>query len=102
MEIALEAYQHFRSTTEQKLSPVLKKDMTIIMDNASFHKSLKIRQSIENKACKLIFLPPYYPDLHPIEHYWHKIKNEIIKGMRNNEMKLAEAMNSVLTRMSRC
>ena len=70
----------FAEYIEQKLSPVLKKDMTIIMDNASFHKSLKIRQSIENKACKLIFLPPYSPDLNPIEPYWHKIKNEIRKG----------------------
>jgi transposase len=47
-------------------------------------------------------LSPYSPDLNPIEHYWHKIKNEIIKKMRNNEMKLAKAMNSMLTRMSTC
>ena len=92
----------FEEYIEQKLSPALKPDMIIIMDNASFHKSLKIRQLIESKGCKLIFLPPYSSDLNPIEHYWYKIKNDIRKGMRNNKMKLAEAMNSVLTRLSTC
>ena len=56
----------FEKFIENKLLPVLKKDMTVVMDNTSFHKSLKIRKLI-GKGCSLIFLSPYSPDYNPIE-----------------------------------
>ena len=46
-----------------------------MMDNASFHKRDEIRQSIEKAGCILEFLPPYSPDLNPIEHQWAKLKS---------------------------
>lgn len=53
--------------------------MTLIIDNASFHKSKQIIEIIESVNCKIIFLPPYSPDLNPIEHHWSGIKRSIRK-----------------------
>jgi transposase len=44
------------------------------MDNASFHKSEKTRLLIEKRGAKLLYLPPYSPDLNPIENYWALLK----------------------------
>jgi transposase len=49
------------------------------MDNASFHKSPRIRESIESKGAKLLYLPTYSPDLNPIEHCWFYLKEKIKK-----------------------
>lgn len=57
--------------------PFLKTGMTVIWDNATFHKSTEIKALIESVGCKLIFLPPYSPDLNPIEHFWAKLKANI-------------------------
>ena len=46
--------------------PELKPGMTLVMDNASFHKAPAIREAIEAAGCHLIFLPPYSPDLNPV------------------------------------
>ena len=53
----------------------------IIMDNASFHKSDKTRQIIEQYEHRLLFLPAYSPDLNPIEQYWAIIKAKIKKSI---------------------
>ena len=47
----------------------LKTGQIVIMDNAAFHRSEKTRQLIESVGCKLVFLPPYSPDLNPIEKF---------------------------------
>ena len=59
------------------LIPNLKKNQIVIMDNASIHKSPKIREVIKNAGCSLVYQPPYSPDLNPIEHTWAHIKNKI-------------------------
>jgi len=41
-----------------------------VMDNAAFHRSQKTKDLIESVGCKVIFLPPYSPDLNPIEKFW--------------------------------
>ena len=46
------------------------------MDNASFHKSTKTRALIEKTGCVLLYLPPYFPDLNPIEQFWAYFKTE--------------------------
>ena len=67
----------FVAWTEQQLVPSLKKGQTVIMDNASIHKSKKVRDLIEQAGCKLIYLPPYSPDLNPIETFWANMKKWI-------------------------
>lgn len=49
----------------------------VILDNASFHKSAKTKELIERAGCRVLFLPPYSPDLNPIEHIWAAIKTRI-------------------------
>jgi transposase len=47
------------------------------MDNAAFHRSQKTKDLIESVGCKVIFLPPYSPDLNPIEKFWANMKRWI-------------------------
>jgi transposase len=92
----------FELYVEKVLAPALKKEMLVVIDNASFHKSEKIRNLIEATGAKLLYLPPYSPDLNPIEHYWHKIKTAIRKLMRDTKIILNEAMGTVLKEMTTC
>ncbi len=52
-------------------------EQVVIIDNASFHKSDKTKKLIESAQCRLMFLPPYSPDLNPIEKCWANIKRKI-------------------------
>lgn len=52
----------------------------MILDNAAFHKSEKIRELVTSANCELEYLPPYSPDLNEIEHYWFPIKNRVRKS----------------------
>jgi transposase len=67
----------FETWVEELLIKELKPGQFVVMDNASFHKSQKTRELIESVGCKLIFLPPYSPDLSPIEKFWANMKRWI-------------------------
>jgi len=67
----------FETWVEQVLVTELSPGDVVIADNAKFHKSEKTRKLIENAGCRLVFLPPYSPDLNPIEHFWDWMKNKI-------------------------
>lgn len=56
------------------LCPLLKAGDVVIMDNASVHKNEEVRNLIEATGAKLLYLPPYSPELNPIELAWNKIK----------------------------
>lgn len=62
---------------QKALLPNLKKNQIVIMDNASIHKSQKIKEAFENAGCTLVYQPPYSPDLNPIGHAWAHIKRKI-------------------------
>jgi len=64
----------FRAYVEQFLVPTLKKDDIVIMDNLPSHKVSGIREAIEAAGAKLLYLPPYSPDLNPIEQVFSKFK----------------------------
>lgn len=61
---------------EQHLLPEIPEDGVIILDNASFHRKKRLYEIAERHNRKLIFLPPYSPELNPIEHFWHWLKKK--------------------------
>ncbi len=64
----------FEVYIETQLAPVLKKGDVVILDNLSSHKSPKAEQAIKQTGAWLLFLPPYSPDLNPIEMAFAKLK----------------------------
>lgn len=59
--------------------PALKKRHIVIMDNVAFHQVCGVKEAIEATGAKLIYLPPYSPDLNPIEQMWGKLKSFLRK-----------------------
>jgi transposase len=62
---------------KQELLPRLKQGMTVIWDNATFHKSVRIKEVFEEAGVRLLFLPPYSLDFNPIETFWSRLKAQI-------------------------
>lgn len=57
------------------LAPRLKKDDVVVMDNLQAHYATDAFQAIEARGAHVLFLPPYSPDMNPIEMVWSWIKN---------------------------
>jgi len=66
--------QSFTAWVEQFLVPTLKPGDIVIMDNLGSHKGVAVRQAIRAAGARLLFLPPYSPDLNPIEQVFAKLK----------------------------
>ena len=64
----------FNSWVEQDLIPKLPNNSVVVTDNASFHKSPLLKTMIEKAGHILEYLPPYSPDLNPIEPKWSQAK----------------------------
>ena len=64
----------FNSWVMQDLIPKLPPKSVVIMDNASFHKGAAMKKAIENAGHTLLYLPPYSPDINPIEKKWAQAK----------------------------
>jgi len=67
----------FNNWVEHFLIKELKAGQVVVMDNAAFHKSARTKELIESVGCRIIFLPPYSPDLNPIEKFWANMKRWI-------------------------
>ena len=85
----------FTTWIEKMLIPSLKTGQVVVMDNAAFHKSPKIKEIIEKAGCSLIYLPPYSPDFNPIENYWAVIKKHL-KKIRDKFENFFDALDHVL------
>ena len=70
----------FLAYIEQVLVPTLKPGDVVIMDNLGSHKGKAVRQAIRAAGAKLLFLPPYSPDLNPIEQVFAKLKTLLRKA----------------------
>jgi transposase len=64
----------FHAWITKDLLPKLPKNSVLVMDNATFHKRSDTQNQIKNAGCFLQYLPPYSPDLNPIEHKWAQLK----------------------------
>ena len=71
--------QRFLAWVDQALTPTLKPGDIVVMDNLSAHKVAGVRQAIEAKGAKIAYLPPYSPDLNPIEQLFAKLKHLLRK-----------------------
>jgi len=72
--------ESFLAYIEQILVPELSPRNTVILDNLGSHKSKAVRQAIRQTGARLLFLPPYSPDLNPIEQAFAKIKHMLRKA----------------------
>ena len=64
----------FLAWVKQGLVPGLQRDDVVILDNLATHKVAGVREAIESAGARLEYLPPYSPDLNPIENMWSKVK----------------------------
>ena len=70
----------FRAYVEQLLVPTLRPGDLVVMDNLGSHKGKAVRKAIRAAGAKLFFLPPYSPDLNPIEQVFAKLKHLLRKA----------------------
>lgn len=90
----------FRAYTERVLCPTLAVGDIVVMDNLGAHKVSGIREAIEGRGAKLIYLPPYSPDLSPIEHCWSKVKTALRSIGARTRRKLGRAIKRALETIS--
>ena len=90
----------FEAFVEQVLVPELQSGDVVIMDNLSSHKRQRIRELIEGIGVRLVFLPPYSPDLNPIELIFAKVKQLLRSLACRTRDALWKAMQSVLDQVT--
>ena len=72
--------ESFRTYVDQVLAPTLKPGDVVILDNLGSHKGKAVRRAIRATGARLLFLPPYSPDLNPIEQVFAKLKHLMRKA----------------------
>jgi transposase len=82
----------FEAYVEEALAPSLQPEQVVVMDNLSSHKGQRVRELIEGRGCELLFLPPYSPDLNPIERAFAKLKASLGRAQARTFGALIEAM----------
>lgn len=86
----------FRAYIKHVLVPVLPPGQIVVLDNLSSHKGVEIRQMIEEAGCELWLLPPYSPDLNPIEMMWSKVKEFLRTAKARGTEQLYQAVGAAL------
>ena len=86
----------FRGYIERMLAPTLHAGDIVVMDNLSSHKTVGVREAIEAVDASLLYLPPYSPDLNPIEAMWSKVKQSLRGAAARNSRTLLKAIGDAL------
>lgn len=86
----------FVAYVEQQLVPTLKAGDVVVMDNLSSHKRAAVRTAIESVGAELRFLPPYSPDLNPIEKAFSKLKAKLRAAEKRTIPALEKYLGEVL------
>jgi transposase len=87
----------FLAYVEHILCPALKLGDVVVMDNLSSHKIRGVRRLIEKAGAEVLYLPPYSPDLNPIEKAWSKLKQTI----RSSKARTKEALEIAIAEVIR-
>lgn len=85
----------FLAYLDQVLCPKLRPGHVVVMDNLSAHKVAGVRERIEQTGAALCYLPPYSPDLNPIEKAWSKLK----QGLRAAQARSVQALDHAIERL---
>lgn len=84
----------------EALVPTLKQGDIVVMDNLNAHYAPGVREAIEAAGASVLYLPPYSPELNPIEHTWSKLK-AILRRLEARTLRtLAAALGVSATRIS--
>jgi len=86
----------FLAYVQQVLAPTLKPGDVVIMDNLAAHKSTPIKDAMEAVGARLLFLPPYSPDLNPIENAFAKLKAMLRKAAARSIEQLWDAIARII------
>jgi len=90
----------FLTFLDEVLCPALQAGDVVIMDNLSSHKVDGVRERIERCQAELLYLPPYSPDLNPIEKAWSKLKQSLRQAKARTVKALDEAISKALPEIS--
>jgi len=92
--------ESFTGFCQWLLAPALHPGDLVVMDNLSSHKSASAVEAIEAVGAEVVYLPPYSPDLNPIENIFSKIK-QLIRGLKPRSLKsIVEAVEQVLPKIT--
>ncbi len=83
----------FLAYLDHVLCPALRPDDVVVMDNLSSHKVAGVRERIEAVGASVLYLPPYSPDLNPIEKAWSKLKQQL----RGVKARTTQALDQAIT-----
>lgn len=88
----------FRAYVEKVLVPELRPGDVVAMDNLGSHKVAGVKRAIEAAGCELLYLPPYSPDLNPIENAFSKLKRLLRSAAERTVEKLWRTIGKLLDR----
>jgi transposase len=91
----------FSAYVQHVLAPTLKKGDIVVMDNLRAHKVSGIKEAIEGRGAQLRYLPPYSPDLSPIEQCWSKLKAALRARGARTRRALDRALKQALTTITK-
>ena len=87
----------FEAYLQHVLAPSLRPGEVVVMDNLSAHKGGRVKELIESRGCTLLYLPPYSPDLNPIEQAFSKVKALVRRVEARTRAVLIEAIGQALS-----
>ena len=90
----------FKAYVEQVLAPTLGPGDIVILDNLGSHKVIGVREAIEACGASLVYLPPYSPDLNPIEQAFAKLKALLRKTAARTVATLWDALGDLIDRFT--
>ena len=92
--------ESFRAYVEQFLAPALAKGDVVVMDNLQAHKVAGVREAVAAVGASILYLPPYSPDLNPIEQLFAKLKALLRKAATRTRDALWSIIGQLLAAFS--
>jgi transposase len=89
----------FIEFVEKRLCPRLRPGDVVVMDNLAAHHATEVRRLVEIRGAEVLHLPPYSPDLNPIEQCWAFVKNLLRKARARTEVLVRETVRRAFLRV---